>query len=283
MSELAAPGQAIGRYRLEEPLGEGAVGVVFSARDEEGNRVALKLLRPELSSDQVMVARFEREARVTRDLGTPHVVPILELGRSQGLAYLAMPYYPGGSLAVRLRALGSLGIDETADLAAQLGRGLDALHARGVLHRDVKPSNVLLDGEGRAALTDFGLARSADSTRLTAEGQLLGTPHYLAPELIEGREATRQSDVYALGCVLYECLVSEPPFAGRGAAEIGFAHLTEPAPDPRARRADLPEGAAHALLAALEKDPEARPTTATALARMLIAGRNASARPGSDA
>ena len=143
----------------------------------------------------------------------------------------------------------------------------------------MKPSNVLLDGKGTAALADFGLARGADSTRLTAEGQLLGTPHYLAPELIEGREATRQSDVYALGCVLYECVAGEPPFAGRGAAEIGFTHLTEPPPDPRRRRAELPEGAAHAILAALEKDPSERPTTATALARMLMIGRSSSS-PG---
>ena len=155
---------------------------------------------------------------------------------------------------------------------------VDALHVRGVLHRDVKPSNVLLDGEGTAALADFGLARGADSTRLTADGQLLGTPHYLAPELIEGQEATRESDVYALGCVLYKCLAGEPPFAGRGVAAIGFAHLAEAPPDPRGRRPELSEGVVQALLAALEKDPAARPTSATALARMLHVGRAPSPR-----
>jgi eukaryotic-like serine/threonine-protein kinase len=180
---------------------------------------------------------------------------------------------------MRLRALGPLGLDGTVELAAQLARGLDALHGRGIVHRDVKPSNVLLDGEGTAALADFGLARGVDSTRLTADGQLLGTPHYLAPELIEGREATRASDVYALGCVLYECLAGEPPFGDRGAAEVGFAHLTEPPPDPRRLRPELPEGTAHALLAALEKDPEARPTTGTALAWMLTAAGSASSPP----
>jgi serine/threonine-protein kinase len=276
MSDVAAPGRSIGPYRLEELLGEGAAGLVFAARAESGGRVALKLLRPELAADTVMVARFEREARLARDLETPHVVPVLELGQSKNVTYLAMPYYSGGSLAHRLRTLGPLVLDDAAGLAAQLGRGLDALHGRGILHRDVKPSNVLLDGEGTAALADFGLARGAESTRLTADGQLLGTPHYLAPELIEGAEATRQSDVYALGCVLYECLAGEPPFAGRGAAEVGFAHLTEAPPDPRERRPGLPEGAAHAVLAALEKDPAARPTTATALAHMLRIGRSSS-------
>jgi eukaryotic-like serine/threonine-protein kinase len=279
VEEFAAPGRVIGGYRLEEPLGEGSAGLVFGARDERGARVAVKILRPELAADAVTVARFEREARLAQGLDTAHVVPILELGRSEGFTYLAMPFYAGGSLATRLRALGPLNPDETMGLAAQLARGLDALHGHRILHRDVKPSNVLLDGEGAAALTDFGLARSADSTRLTAEGQLLGTPHYLAPELIEGNEATRASDVYALGCVLYECLAGEPPFAGRGLAEIGFAHLTEAPPDPRTRRPELPEGAVHALLAALEKDPGARPTTGTALARMLKAGRSASSPP----
>ena len=269
-------GERVGRHRLERRLGEGASGVVFSATRDDGTEVALKLLRPDVAGDAVTRARFLREARLARGIDSRHVVPILELGEAHGLTYLVMPLYPGGSLALRLRLLGPLGMDETVDLAAQLARGLDALHARGVLHRDVKPSNVLLDGEGTAALADFGLARASDSTQLTVEGQLLGTPHYLAPELIEGREATRLSDVYALGCVLYECLAGAPPFAGRGAAEIGFAHLTEPPPDPRLRRAELPEGAAQAVLAALEKDPAERPTTATALARMLMLGRSSS-------
>jgi serine/threonine-protein kinase len=170
-----------------------------------------------------------------------------------------------------------LAVDEALGLAAQLGKGLDALHAEGILHRDVKPSNVLLDGEGVAALADFGLARAADSTRLTADGQILGTPHYLAPELIEGREATRRSDVYSLGCVLYECLAGAPPFGDRRLAEIGFAHLTEEPRDPRELRPGLSLEIAHALRSALEKDPAGRPTTATALARMLHLGSSAAA------
>ena len=152
---------------------------------------------------------------------------------------------------------GSLELEETAALAAQLAKGLDALHAAGVLHRDLKPSNVLLQGE-LAALADFGLARAADSTRITREGHPLGSAHYLAPELIEGADASRASDIYALGCVLYERLVSEPPFRGRSAAELGFAHLVEPPPDPRTRRPELPAAVADALLTALEKSPTAR-------------------------
>jgi serine/threonine protein kinase len=271
-----AAGETLGPYRLEVLLGEGAMGVVFSARDGRGRRVAVKILRPEHSGERVALARFEREARVAGGIDPRHVVPVLDLGESEGLVYLVMPYYAGGSLAVRLRALGRVAPEEAVDLAAQLGRGLDELHAHDVLHRDVKPSNVLLDGEGAAALTDFGLARSENSTRITRDGEILGTPHYLAPELIAGFEASRATDIYALGCVLYECLVGEPPFAGRRLPEIAFGHLAEPPPDPRDNRPDLSDGMAEALVAALEKDPEHRPTSGTSLARMLHLGHSAS-------
>src|SRR5439155_17894393 len=269
VSETAvSPGKTIGRFRLEALIGEGATGLVFRAAAEDGRIVALKQLRPELVDDGAALARFRREALLARSITTPHLAPILELGEADGLVYLVQPYYEGGSLASLLRSAGRLDVQGTCRLAAQVGRGLDALHERGVLHRDVKPSNVLLDGARAAALADFGLARGAESTRLTADGQILGTPHYLAPELIEGGEASRQSDIYALGCVVYECLVGEPPFDGRAPAEIGFAHLVEAPPDPRERRPGLPRGLADAVLAALEKETAARPTTATALARL---------------
>jgi serine/threonine protein kinase len=269
-------GRDIGPYRLERLLGEGALGLVFAAATRGGERVALKLLRPEHAADSAALARFRREAQVARGIDSRHVVPVVEVGQAESLVFLEMPYYEGGSLAQKLRERGPLAVDETLDLAAGLGRGLDELHRRDVVHRDIKPSNVLLDSEGAAALSDFGLARSPDSTRLTAEGQIVGTPHYLAPELIEGEEATVASDVYALGCVLYECLIGAPPFAGRGAAAIGFAHLTEEPPDPGTLRPEISAELAEAVLLALEKDPASRPTSGTALARLLHAGRSAS-------
>jgi len=263
----------IAGYRIERQLGEGATGVVYAARASDGAAVAVKVLRPELAADGILQARFLREARLARGISSPHVVPILDVGDNGGMTYLVLPLYPGGSLAGRLADGGPLRVDETIDISAELGRGLDELHRGGIVHRDVKPSNVLFDADGRAALSDFGLARAVDSTRLTTDGQLLGTPHYLAPELIEGEEATAASDVYAFGCLLYECVAGEPPFAAMRLTELGFAHLAEPAPDARERRPDVPPGFAEALLAALEKDPAARPTTATALARMLSSAR----------
>jgi serine/threonine protein kinase len=270
------PGERIGRYRLERLLGAGASGLVFRATVDDGPDVAVKVLRPERAEQRTARARFLREARLAARIESRHVVPILEVGEADSRTYLAMPFYPRGSLADRLHALGRLSLDETVELAAQLGRGLDALHAAAILHRDVKPSNVLLAADGAAALADFGLARAADSTRLTRDGQLLGTPHYLAPELIEGHEATPASDLYALACMLYECLAGEPPFAGRRVAEIGFAHLTEPPPDPRARRPELSPDFTLALLTALQKDPASRPTSGTALARMLHVAHSSS-------
>jgi len=257
------------RYRVIETLGEGAGGVVYRATDGE-TEVALKVLR---AADPVAQKRFAREARLARESESRHLVQIIDVGDD----YLVMPLYEGGSLAAKL-ARGPLSVAETIRLAAQLAQGLDALHARGVIHRDVKSSNVLLDAAGEAVLSDFGLARGADSTQLTREGQLVGSLHYLAPELIEGGPATPASDIYAFGCLLYECVTGAPPFAERGDAELGYAHLVEPPPDPRSRRPELSAELALALLTALEKDSRARPTSATALARMLhLAGTPAPA------
>jgi serine/threonine protein kinase len=242
----------IGRYETIAVIGEGATGVVYRATDGTGD-VAIKVLR-------AANPRFVREAKLAQRIESRHVVPVLDAGED----YLVMPLY-----AKTLAAVIPLPLPETIRIAAQLGRGLDDLHRARILHRDVKPSNVLLDERGDAALADFGLARGEDSTQLTRDGQLMGTPHYLAPELIEGSAASAASDIYALGCVLYECATGAPPFAGFKDAAIGYAHLVEPPPDPRERRPELPADAAAALLTALAKDPRERPQTATALARML--------------
>ena len=260
----------VGRYEVLALLGEGATGVVYRAAAADGSEVAVKVLR---EPEPVARHRFEREARIAEEAASRHLVPILEVGDG----FIVMPLYRQGSLADAIRRGGPLSLPAVLRLAAELGQALDALHARAVVHRDVKPSNVMLGDDG-AVLADFGLARGANSTQLTREGQLVGSAHYLAPELIEGHAASPASDIYAFGCLLYECVTGAPPFTGRADAELGYAHLVDPPPDPRSRRADLPDDVAEALRSALAKDAHERPTSATALARMLhLAGRSAPA------
>jgi serine/threonine protein kinase len=249
-------------YLLQEVIGEGASGVVHLAFTRTGERVAVKVLRPERMGDAVARARFLREARLAGSLDSRHVVPILDAGETDDTVYLVMPVYDGGSLARK----GPLPLRDVVALAGQIAQGLDALHERTILHRDVKPSNVLLEEDGTAALTDFGLALAADSTRVTDVGVLLGTPHYLAPELIAGGVSTVQTDIYAFGCLLYELVAGEPPFAAATRpAEVSFAHLVEPVPE----IPGVDEDVTLALGSALAKDPSQRPTSATAMARML--------------
>lgn len=256
-------------YEVISKLGEGAAGAVYHAVGPHGD-VAVKVLR---DPEPVSRRRFEREARVATEAASGHLVPILEVGDG----FFVMPLYPRGSLAESIRRAGALPLPAVVRLAAELGQALDVLHALEIVHRDVKPSNVLLGDDG-AMLADFGLARGAGATQLTRDGQLVGSAHYLAPELIEGHSATPASDIYALGCLLYECVTAAPPFTGRADAELGYAHLVEAPPDPRTRREGLADDVAAALLSALEKDPASRPTSATALARMLhLAGKPAPA------
>jgi len=251
------PGDTLGPYRLESLLGEGGMGIVFRARGEDGAEVALKVLKLELGGDLMFQHRFKQEARAAAEVSDPHLLPIVETGEADGRHYLASAYAPGGSLADRL-AVGPLPPTAAVEIAAGIAAGLDALHAAGVVHRDVKPSNVLFGADGTAMLTDFGLAKGRAYTVLTRPGQVLGTLDYLAPELIRGNPATPATDVYALGCVAYECVAGRAPFADRSLFEVGLAHLEE-TPDPPAPESPVLSAA---VLAALEKEPEGRPASA---------------------
>jgi serine/threonine protein kinase len=263
-------GQRLGPYRILARLGEGGMGVVFRAtRDGDGATVALKVLREELTHDTAYRRRLAREARAAAEVDHPNLARVLEAGEADGRAYLAVHYVEGRSLAERLTAEGPLPPADLLRLAAEVGAGLDVLHGRGLVHRDVKPANILLAADGTAVLADFGLARGRADTVLTRPGQVLGTLDYLAPELIRGEPAGPPSDLYALGCVLFECIAGAPPFAGRGILQTGLAHLQEEPADPAAGRADLPPAVSWTVRQALAKDPGRRPPTATTLARML--------------
>ena len=269
MPSAVQVGQRLGPYRIEGLLGQGGMGIVFRALHDDGRTVALKVLRDELAADDGYRQRLAHEARAAAEVDHPNLAPVLEAGEADGRLYLAVRYVDGRSLAERLAVGGPLAVGELVRLAADVAAGLDALHRRGIVHRDVKPANILLAADGTAVLGDFGLAKSRAWTVLTKTGQVLGTPDYLAPEVIRGEPATPLSDLYGLGCVLFECLAGAPPFAGRGVLRVGMAHLTEEPGDPAAGRGDVPPALAWTVRQALAKDPADRPPSAVALARML--------------
>ena len=263
------PGENLGPYRLEELLGEGGMGLVFRAvRESDGEVVALKVMRFELISDPVFGRRFEQEARAASEVNEPHLVPVLEAGEADGRRYLASKYIPGKTLEDLLDD-GQLALADTARWAQHVGAGLQALHDVGIVHRDLKPGNIIIDPEGTAMLTDFGLAKGRAYTVLTKPGQVMGTLDYLAPELIKGSPATPATDIYALGCTIYECVAGQAPFRDKEGIQVGLAHVTEPPPDLAKFRDDIPPEFAAAVLSALAKDPEQRPPTAVEYARLL--------------
>src|SRR5215467_6999102 len=247
-------------YRIEELIGRGGMGVVYRAYDLRLKRtVALKLVAPSLALDERFRERFARESELVMSLEHPNVVPIYDAGDADGRDYLAMRLVDGTDLGSLLRAEGALEPDRAVAICTQIAAALDAAHARGLVHRDVKPSNVLLDSSGHVYLADFGLTRTLDDEGSGAgEDRAVGTPAYLAPEQLEGRPADGRADVYSLGCVLYECLTGEPVFPRDSRLAVAWAHLEEEPPRASKRRAGLPEAVDTVLARALAKDPEQR-------------------------
>src|SRR5437870_2731991 len=270
--------QALGHsYTLEGEIGRGGMGVVFNARDERLKRqVAIKVLPPELAFREEIRLRFVREAETAARLSHPHIVPIHSVGESpDGLVYFVMAYVDGESVAAKLKRRGRLPPDEARRIMIETADALGAAHALGIIHRDVKPDNILLEGSrGRVVVTDFGIAKALSSTTgpatLTATGVAIGTPHYMSPEQAAGdREIDGRSDIYSLGVVAYQMLTGELPFHAPTVPGILMKHITERAPLITDRRPDLPEDLAACVMRCLEKDPEDRWPTADALRRAL--------------
>jgi hypothetical protein len=272
-------------YRIEELIGRGGMGVVYRAYDLRLKRpVALKLVAPSLARDEQFRERFARESELVMSLEHPNVVPIYDAGDVDGRVYLAMRLVDGTDLRSLLRAEGALEPDRTIAICTQIAAALDAAHARGLVHRDVKPSNVLLDNSGHVYLADFGLTRTLDDEGSgVGEDRAVGTPAYLAPEQLEGLPADGRADVYSLGCVLYECLTGEPVFPRDSRLAVAWAHLEEEPPRASKRRAGLPEAVDAVLGGALAKDPDQRFATCGALVSAaedaLGLGRAGSSRP----
>lgn len=264
-------GDIIGGYLLQDRLGEGAMGVVYRAiRLKDQLVVALKLMQPSLATDATYQRRFAHEARLASQIHHPHLVQVVESGEAIGRQFMAVAYVPGTSLGTVIERKGALAVPDAVRLAGEIGSALDALHEGGILHRDVKPPNVLIDGAGRYLLSDFGLAKGRALTALTRPGQLIGTLGYMAPEIVRGDPAQRASDVYSLGCMVFEALVGRTPFGSKRGFQIAAAHLGEPPPDPATLRTDLTRDLAAAVLEALRKDPAERPSSGRAYARSLL-------------
>jgi serine/threonine-protein kinase len=234
------------------------MGVVYRAHHLSlGRRAALKVIAPDLAESSGFRERFSREARVAAALAHPNIVTIYDAGEVDGTLYLAMQYIEGLDLARMLAQDGRLRPYRAIDVCRQIGGALDAAHAQGLIHRDVKPANVLIEGR-HAYLTDFGLTKRLGGTQVTLAGDVVGTIHYVAPEQIEGREVTSRSDVYSLGCVLYHCLTGRMPFERDTDVAVIYAHLSEPPPKPSRLHADLPDGLDDVIAKALDKNPERR-------------------------
>jgi len=263
------------RYALSGLLGTGGMAEVFLAHDRLlGRELALKVLREEYAKDEGFVSRFRKEARSAAALSHPYVVQIYDHGRAEdGRYYIAMEHVPGGNLEDLILRRGSLDPAEAANLASQVAEVLGAAHERGIVHRDIKPQNVLLDEAGHAKVTDFGIALAASRTSTSETGLLFGTPSYMSPEQAMGERVGAPSDLYSLGVVLYEMLTGSVPFAAEGALATAMKHVTEQPLPPRKRNPLVPEGMDALVMGLLAKNPENRYKSAAELVEDLRRAR----------
>ena len=250
----------LGRYyQVERPLGQGGMSVVYLARELDLNRpVAVKVLPVRLSFDQESVKRFQREAKIAAGLDHPHIVPVYRVGTTPSLLWYAMKLVEGQSLAEILKAHPHMDVEECVAIIEQVGAGLHYAHRRGVVHRDVKPSNVMVDQDGWAWVCDFGVAKAFGAVPLTQTGSTLGTPRYMSPEQCYGGALDGRSDQYSLATLTYECLAGQPVFTAESIGEYVHKHTSMPAPSLRETRPDLPDNVVDAVAQALNKSPEKR-------------------------
>jgi serine/threonine protein kinase len=266
-----SPGEQVGDYRLEEVIGRGATAHVYRAIGPDGVAVALKLILPDMATDETFRHRFLLEVNIAKRVSHPNVVSVLDCGKHDGNQWLTEVLVRGGSLVEPLKG-GALPVPEALRIIEEVAAGLDAVHAAGLVHRDLKPANVMLKEDGTACLTDFGLARDTWSDRRwTQPGQTLGTMPYMSPEQIEAGEIGPHTDIYALGCLAYECMTGVSPFSDSPGMGMLLAHLEQEPPHPSDRRPELPRELGDAILVALAKAPADRPESASGYAALLRA------------
>jgi serine/threonine-protein kinase len=250
------------RFRLEERIGSGGMSTVYRAFDETLERwVAIKILHADMSQDDAQLERFRREARSAARLSHPNVVTVIDAGEDDGRPFIVFEYVEGETLKARIRRTGRLPVAEAVAYAIEIGRALMAAHAERIVHRDVKPQNVLIDPEGRAKVTDFGIARSLELDGLTAAGRVLGTTDYVAPEQAIGDGATEQSDIYSLGICLWEMLTGDVPFKAGSQVGVAMKHVREPLPDVQRIRPEVSSVLASVVDRATRKELQNRYAT----------------------
>ncbi len=265
-------GKQLGPYQIVAPLGEGGMAAVYKAYQPAMDRyVALKVLPRHFASDPQFVTRFQQEARVLAQLQHPHILPVFDFGEADGYTYIVMPFVKSGTLTDVLKGP-ALSLQQVRALVTQIGTALDYAHARGLVHRDVKPSNVLIDETGNCLLTDFGLAKIMEgSIHLTTSGAIMGTPAYMSPEQGLGQKIDRRSDIYSLGVILYEMAVGRTPYVAETPMAVVIKHINDPLPPPHTLRPDLPEALERVILKALAKHPDDRFASAGEMVRALQA------------
>jgi serine/threonine protein kinase/Tfp pilus assembly protein PilF len=257
--ELATGSTFAGRYQIVTELGKGGMGRVYRVIDKKtAEEIALKLIKPEIARDKMTIERFSNELKMARKIAHRNVCKMYYLGEEDGAHYITMEYVPGEDLKSMIRMSGQLSVGTAIKVAKQVCEGLEEAHRLGVIHRDLKPSNIMIDKEGNAKIMDFGIARSLHAKGITGAGVMIGTPEYMSPEQVEGREVDQRSDIYSLGIILYEIVTGRVPFEGDTPFTIGIKHKSEIPKNPNEINAQIPEDLCRLILRCLEKEKEKR-------------------------